>query len=302
MSTSLQGMPAQLPEVSSNVSAMIEVEQAREILSEAVSMYRPEHVFIALSGGNDSMAIAHLAAELLQNRSRIQVVHINTGIGIPEANAHVKRVCGDNGWELTEIRAKEDCGQDYDQLVLAHGFPGPDHHTKMYNRLKERCLRYLGRGKSGKVMLISGLRQQESARRMRLKSEPVQRDGRRIWVAPAFFWTKDHIAEYRALHDIPESPVSQLLCMSGECLCGAYAPRGQLKEVEFFFPAMGKRLRDLQSKVWAAGFPWGWDEGPPSWWVEMKRAEKHGQADAFKQEQKIAIRMMCSSCEFRAKL
>ena len=87
--------------------------------------------------------------------------------------------------------------------------------------------------------------------------------------------------------------------MSGECLCGAYARPNELKEIELWFPETGKWLRDLERRVRAAGFPWGWDESPPKWWSAMKKAKKYGQSDAFKEEQDSEIQMLCTSCQFK---
>lgn len=285
------------------MSSLTSEQRASAILTQALIEHAPSHVFLLLSGGNDSLSTTFFAATELRRRNRVKfrVLHINTGIGIPETRQHVVRVCDRYDLDLLEIRAKEDCGQDYEQLVLEQGFPGPPQHTKMFNRLKERCLEKLARDhKGGRILLISGLRQQESGRRMRLKSTPVQRQSRRVWCAPFFEWDNEQLATYRERNEIPESPVRQKLCMSGECLCGAFAKPNELKEIEFFFPETGKRLRDLERRVRAAGFPWGWDERPPEWWDKMSRARKAGQVDAFENERNEEIAMLCSSCQFRA--
>lgn len=276
------------------------METPEQIIRRALETYKPRHVFGLFSGGDDSLTVTHFAKQHLGERMDA-VVHINTGIGLPETRAHVDIAADLLRWNLLEYKAK-DCGQDYEQLVLAHGFPGPDHHTKMYNRLKERPLRALARDhQGGKIVLISGLRQQESGRRMRLKSEAIQKDGRRIWCAPFFYMSTDQIAEYRTdvLKRVPKSPAKEFLCMSGECMCGSFAEKGEQAQVRFFFPKFGEYLDDLTARVRAAGFPWAWDEKPPKWWSKMKAALKAGQADAFEDERTSAIQMMCSSCQFR---
>lgn len=261
--------------------------EPRYILAAAISDHRPAHAFLCLSGGNDSLSTTHFAAQNIG--LPFKVLHINTGIGIPETREHVYRVCDRYGWELVEIRAKEDCGQDYEQIVLKYGFPGPSQHRAMYIRLKERCLDELGRRHpKGRILLVSGVRKQESARRMYL-TQPVQRYKRRVWCSPFFYLSNDELTAYRAAQGLPESTVRQKLCMSGECLCGAYARPNELKEIEFFFPETGRYLRDLEQRVRAKGFPWGWDEKPPRRWGYLIRAKKAGQQEMF-----------CTSCEFRA--
>lgn len=273
------------------------LQQAAEIIDRAIAEYAPAHVFLTLSGGNDSLSSTHFAARHF--KGPFQVLHINTGIGIPETREHVYRVCKHYGWDLLEIRAKEDCGQDYEQIVLEHGFPGPPQHSIMFRRLKERCLEKLARDFGGRLMLVSGARLQESGRRMRLTSTEIHAKGRRVWCSPFFYLSNEELASYRSEHAVPESLVRQKLCMSGECLCGAFAKPNELKEIEFFFPETGKRLRDLERRVNQAGFPWGWDERPPAWWDAMRHAEKAGQADAFDQERADEIEALCTSCQFR---
>jgi 3'-phosphoadenosine 5'-phosphosulfate sulfotransferase (PAPS reductase)/FAD synthetase len=269
-----------------------------EIMDKAIAEHKPSKVFGLLSGGHDSLTVTHWAAGHLGSRMDA-VVHIDTGIGLPETQEFVRSVCEQNRWPLRIYRAR-DCGQVYEDLVTEHGFPGADHHTKMFNRLKERPLRALLRDNpDGRVMLISGLRRQESGRRMRLRNEPVQREGRRVWAAPFFNWSNDEVRAYHKTHALPTNPAKTYLCMSGECLCGAYARPGELKEIETFFPVTGKRLRDLEAKVRAAGFPWGWDEQPPAWWGKRQAAKKSGQSDAFDAEAESEIQMLCTSCQFR---
>jgi 3'-phosphoadenosine 5'-phosphosulfate sulfotransferase (PAPS reductase)/FAD synthetase len=276
------------------------METPEQIIRRAIEMYEPTHIFGLFSGGDDSLTVTHFAKERL-GTPMDAIVNIDTGIAIPEALEHVRSTCDLLDWNLLQYRAK-DQGQDYEQLVLAHGFPGPDHHTKMFNRLKERCLRALARDyPGGNIMLVSGLRMQESGRRMRLKAEPIQKDGRRIWCAPFFYWSNDQVAEYRRkqLAHVPKNPAKEYLCMSGECMCGAFAKNGEQAQVRFFFPEFGAYLDDLTRRVRAAGFPWNWDEEPPGWWCKMKKAEKFGQSDAFEDERDAEIQMLCSSCQFR---
>lgn len=276
---------------------MADFARAAAILNAGLARH-PSHVFLMLSGGNDSLSSTHFAASWLSGRHPFTILHINTGIGIPATNAHVKTVCKLYGWDLLEVRAKEDCGQDYEALVIEQGFPGPAMHSKMFNRLKGRCLEKVLRDhKNGNrrapIMFVSGMRKQESARRMRLKPEPIQKIGRQLFVAPFFDFSTDEMLAYRSEAAIPESPVRKYLCMSGECLCGAFAAPGELKEIELWFPDTGKRIREIAAKVKAAGFPWTWGEKPPKGWIAKRQAEKAGQLELG------AFAMLCSSCEFK---
>jgi 3'-phosphoadenosine 5'-phosphosulfate sulfotransferase (PAPS reductase)/FAD synthetase len=273
------------------------METPEHIIRRAIELYEPTHIFGLFSGGDDSLTVTHFAKRQLGTLIDA-IVHINTGIGLPETRAFVDAACSTLGWNLLEYKAK-DLAQDYEQIVLQHGFPGPSQHLKMFVRLKERALDALVRDhKGGHVMLISGVRQQESTKRMKL-SEPVHKDGRKIWCAPFFYWSNDQVGDYRATLDLPKNPAKEYLCMSGECLCGAFARPNELKEIELWFPETGQYLRDLERRVKAAGFPWGWDEAPPSWWSKMQASKKAGQADAFEQERDDEIQMLCTTCQFK---
>lgn len=258
---------------------------------------KPDHVILMLSGGNDSLSVSHFTALALGDQP-FHVAHINTGIGIPETRAHVYNVCASYDWPLKEYRAVHN-GQRYDDIVMEHGFPGPAQHLIMFSRLKERALRQLLREHDGTVMLVSGARKQESARRMRLPDKAVHKDGRKLWCSPFYYLSNEELSDYRQENKIPESPVRQFLCMSGECLCGAFAREGELNEIDQFFPATGKRIRELQRRVIAGGHPWGWGNRPPAWWTTKQAADRAGQQDALEEEYSEEVQMLCTSCQSR---
>jgi 3'-phosphoadenosine 5'-phosphosulfate sulfotransferase (PAPS reductase)/FAD synthetase len=275
------------------------METPEKIIRRAIDVHKPKYIFGMFSGGDDSLSATHAAREILGS-DMTAVVHINTGIGIPEARAFVDVACDRFGWNLLEYKAT-DCGQVYEDIVLQNGFPGPGQHMKMFIRLKQRPLQALCRDfLGGNVLLISGVRQQESVTRMRLLHAVQKEQGtRRVWCSPFFYWSNDQVREYRTKLDLPKNPAKEYLCMSGECLCGAFAQPGELSQIETFFPVTGRYLRDLERRVRAAGFPWGWDEPPPIWWGRMQLAKKFGQSDAFEDERDDEIQMLCSSCQFK---
>lgn len=272
-----------------------QLEDARSIIHAAIAEHRPSHVFGLFSGGNDSLTVTHFAADTC-GALLDKVVHINTGIGLPETRAFVIETAVRMGWPLLEIRAKEDCGQDYDEIVVKHGFPGPAQHNVMFNLLKERAIRKLLRDHKDKnrcVMLISGARRQESGRRMRLKSGAVHRDSRKLWCSPFFNLSNDEIREYRERHEIPESPVRQYLCMSGECLCGAFARPNELGEIRMWFPDTAARIEALQLRVASAGKPCRWGHRPPA------KCSTRSPRSKPKGPEQLELEMLCTSCEAR---
>lgn len=261
---------------------MSKIESALMVLDQAIAECRPKAVFGLFSGGHDSLSATYIAS---RHKAFTAAVHINTGIGIEATREFVRKTCTKRGWRLLEYKATENTNaagdadpQNYDDIVLQHGFPGPFLHNKMYNRLKERQLRRLerdfGATPSEPVLYVSGVRSQESVRRMR-HTQVLQVEGRRVWVAPIHDFTKDDCGNVIKDAGLEFNPVVLHTGKSGECLCGAYAHPGELEEMRFWEetkPAY-ERIKALEEKVRAAGFPWGWEEQPPDWWKEKQAGQ-----------------------------
>lgn len=236
----------------------------KQIVDQALAEFNPVGVYVGFSGGRDSICVTHW---MMTNVPGCKVFHANTGVGIERTREYVRATCKDYGWPLVEIRAKEDCGEDYDELVKEYGFPGPDHHQKMYDRLKGRAVAMLVRNtkkhRMDKVMIASGIRYDESLIRMGYKGREINTEGAQLWVNPIYWFTKQDRANYIAEHHLPVNPISIELGMSGECGCGAYAQPGELKAWKRVDPEFGERIEALQEKVLAKGFTWAWDGHPP---------------------------------------
>lgn len=211
-------------------------------LDAAIEQHKPIAVFGLFSGGHDSFSACYIAS---QHPAFTAAVHINTGTGIKATRDYVIKTCADRGWNLLEYKAAENVNakgepdpQIYADLVRRDGFPGPHGHGMMYARLKERQLRRLQRefgatakrGKERRVLYVSGCRSQESDRRMG-NTDEVQIDGPRIWCAPIHDWAKIETRYLLEHADQPSNPVVDLIHKSGECLCGAFAKKGELEEL-----------------------------------------------------------------------
>jgi 3'-phosphoadenosine 5'-phosphosulfate sulfotransferase (PAPS reductase)/FAD synthetase len=283
--------------INSNMKTLKEVKDYGErIIREAIAEYKPKYIFALYSGGHDSVTATAIAASM---KCLDAVVHVNTGIGIDETRNHARQQTDEFGYEFVEYEATENTYADgrpapmiYRDIVLKHGFPGPAMHSKMYVKLKERSLarlmRDLSKKRGEKVMLISGVRQEESIRRMG-HVRPAQAEGSRIWVAPIIEFIKLHCKEFREAEGIKPNPVVECLGMSGECLCGAFAKPGELARIGEHYPETAARIRNLEEEVKDAGFPWGWEEEPPSWW------KKYINGQDFLDESFMPLCMGCTS-------
>jgi 3'-phosphoadenosine 5'-phosphosulfate sulfotransferase (PAPS reductase)/FAD synthetase len=276
-----------------------------EILDKSVEQYGISAIYALFSGGHDSLTNTHVTAK---HPLFAGVLHIDTGIGIPETQDFVRATCDRYGWELHIYKATEYINgkgqlepQIYRDMVLQHGFPGPSLHQKMYDRLKALPLAHFirdWRKINGKkiIGLSTGTRKEESRRRAAFMNKNLnnyRKDGRKIWINPIAEWSDNDCDRYIKENNLPRNPVKDNLCMSGECLCGAYAQPRELQQIEFFYPEVGARIRALEEEV-KSKFPWGWDEKPPTWWAEKIKAERledYGQINLFNP--------LCTSCNLR---
>lgn len=237
------------------------------------------------SGGDDSLACALVTAQAQLFRG---CVHLDTGIGIDETRAFVRETCRTQGWPLKVYRAV-DYGQDYEALAVKFGFPGPAAHFRMYIRLKERALRAFirehKRHRLDRLVLSTGARSHESDRRMG-HVEPERRVGVQAWVNPLHSWRKFQCIDLIEAAGVRRNPVVELLHMSGECLCGAFAKPGELDEIALWYPHVAAHIRRIAEKVKAAGKPCVWGARP-------ERKPRRATRDAAGRR----VSELCQQCE-----
>lgn len=237
--------------------------EAVAFVDAVAAAHRASGVWAMFSGGDDSLACALVTSQAEKFRG---CVHLDTGIGVDETREFVRETCKAQGWPLLYYRAK-DCGQDYEALCIERGFPGPAMHYKMYNRLKERPLRQFIREHKtrlhDRLVLATGARSHESKRRMG-HVVPERREGVKVWTNPLHLWRKLQCLDYIASKGVKRSEVVELLHMSGECLCGAFAEPDELKEIRLWYPKTAARIDAIAERVKAAGKHCVWGTRPPS--------------------------------------
>lgn len=231
-----------------------------EIMERVTADHEPSRRFLLFSGGNDSLVLLDSMARFAD-----EIVHVNTGIGIPETEAFAERTAARYDLPYTVLTPPK----PYEWHVLREpfidrkgnlsrgwdGLPGPGAHLFTYTSLKERCiealLRHHRQFRGERFFLLTGARKAESVRRMGT-SEVVRRDGGQVWVNPLHEWPNDNMRDYRAGESLPVNEVSVHLHMSGECLCGAMASQGPEREeraqIRFFYPEFDQRLNALEKQ------------------------------------------------------
>lgn len=265
------------------------IDEAHDILDRCIAEHRRTHDIVGtvglFSGGNDSTVLAHLMKDRVTH-----FAHANTGIGIEETRVFVRKTSAALGKPLIEEH-----GDPYPDLVIGHGFPGPAHHYKMYQRLKERALRKVRRklvsnGHRQRVIFIGGRRRDESARRKSRVIPESDRDGAIVFCSPIVHWTAADMKAYRErFPEVPRNEVADHIHMSGECLCGAFAAPGERGEIGFFYPDVEGEISELETAVRAAGnvaprrCMWGWGALAPDAWRDIPQL----------------FAPLCSSCDAR---
>lgn len=251
------------------VSAL--VAEAHALLDEGIARHVLTHrrqlaaVVLLFSGGADSTILAHCFRERASHAA-----HANTGIGIEESRQFVRSACKQWNLQLLERTAPR-AVDSYRAQVLAHGFPGPGRHARMYQRLKERAFEQVRRelvsnAHRERLVFLAGRRRSESQRRHQVPA--IERRGSIVWVSPLVNWTKFDMNTYRLMAgDVPTNHVTELLHMSGECLCGSFARLGERAEIEEWFPLAFAEVNELERRLvdrtdippWAKTWGWGAD-------------------------------------------
>ncbi len=217
-------------------------------------------------------------------------VHINTGIGIEETREYVRGVCLEHGWPLTELHAPKG---EYRRLVLERGgFPyGSQSHNAMLWYLKQRPLAAWMREQRGQVGLVTGIRKDESVRRMGAGiSVPIRHDGRKTWISPILDWSAIDVSRFIDHEGFNRNPVVDLLHRSGECLCGALAQEAEIHEIAQWFPETARKIQALERECESRGIVAC---------VWAGRTARRLNADQEQLFPKSDYAPLCSSCEAR---
>jgi len=274
---------------------------ARRVIEAAPETDR---VYALVSGGHDSLTAMHVVYQS-HYLDLDGVIHINTGIGIPETTAFVEEraealdipyyevgaPCDDPGQEHEYRRPHE----EYTALIQRFGFPGPGAHKYMYWNLKEKPLSRFLKMLEDDLLLISGVSRHESQNRM----ENVDASGQQEFlgyptISPLVEFTPLDVRRYRRSLDLPMSPVKETLEISGECLCGAFSKRKELRMIRLFYPDVYRRILRLEATVGAfAALDDGPDDAYNRWGHNrLKDHEREAMDDPDQM-------LLCQSCEQR---
>jgi len=185
-----------------------------------------ERHVVLISGGKDSAAAAHYTVNKLDVDIKC-AVYLDTRVGCDKNREYVEQLADSLGLQLWTLRTHE----SYEEKVKEHGFPGPSRHFIMYSLLKERQLGRLATMTGGDLHLWTGVRKQESDRRMK-HVEPEKEADRWTWHAPLCWQGQRWVDAYIDNHDIPESDLWTAMGRSADCFCGCFGSPEELIDAE----------------------------------------------------------------------
>ena len=235
-----------------------------DIVDELETVHHRKSYYVLASGGKDSTYVVDKMANLEKLKS---VVHIKTNVGLKITTDHLKDYCQDMGWPLRIIEPSSPL--IYTSFVLQYGFPGPPIHKMIMGVLKHKTMRDFALSVDRRDhVLISGVRKSESKRRMGIYKHPIQSDGALWFGCPAFYSKAKDIYKYVITENLKLSPAYALgFGVSGECLCGSYAARGDKMLIRKVDPRLADYFAWLEEGVQKFGTPHAkryprWGEGP----------------------------------------
>lgn len=233
------------------------IEEAHQIIEDAVERWQPESVWAAFSGGNDSTVMLDIVHEHVDG-----IFHVDTTIGIRQTREFVGEMAQRYMLPL-EVRRPP---KSYDEIVAERGFFGPSDHEWAYRLLKKEAVRAFKRDMlepraSTNLMLLTGMRAHESTTRLAHGSGD-RLEERIAWVNPIRHFSRSEMVMYRERHPgLPLNPVNEALGKSGECLCGCFSHGPtELELIRDLDPETAEQIEALQARLEAEGSPycrWG---------------------------------------------
>ncbi len=105
------------------------------------------------------------------------------------------------------------------------------------------------------VLLITGIRQSEEVKYAWVIKNIHEKRIAEVWCSPIFNWSQQDCESYMKECDLPRNPVKDAICISGECLCGAFAKNEEWAEIKSQFPEAAAEINRLHQIAIAKGHP-----------------------------------------------
>lgn len=221
-----------------------------EIMRDAVKKYGVRKFYVLLSGGKNSVVIAHFIStnypELFGG-----CVFTNTGFGSHETRKFVIDYCKEMGWKLFMTWPKEE--ERFYNITMKYGFGGPGTHNMVMGFLKDHSWQqFIKEHIEENPALISGVFKKESnAREFRKQysKKPIDKKGSVIFIKPFFYQNAVNFWEYFLEHKLKKSPTYEWFNKSGECFCGCFGQAWELQLMKEFDPRAYEYIQWLEARI-----------------------------------------------------
>ncbi len=251
------------------------------IIEELEVKHKRTKFYALFSGGKDSVTVAHQLADMGKLE---KVVHIKTGVGLQMTEDFVKDTCQDFGWPLQIIQPKPNF--TFASHVMQYGFPGPGFHNRIMGILKFKTMRdFALSADKKKHCLIGGIRKFESSRRMGNYPHPIANEGPLWFGNPIFYFSDLDVKKYVGVNELKISPAYKGgLGTSGECMCGAFAVKGEKQLIRELDPKLADYIEWLEDGIQRFGS--SYSKQYPKWGNQTKMSDLNHQSqlDVFDKE------------------
>lgn len=274
------------------------LQWSKELCEMVKIDFKPYAVLVGLTTGFDSNVALKLATMFFDVTAAFTC---DTTIAAQETLNNCQKVAEDV-YGLKYIRKAppyaglEENHNTYFEIVKQHGFPGSTKtaHNWMYRWLKDHTVNKIistvrENKRNRPIVIVSGARRHESVRRMGT-SRDITIQGNNIWLNICNEWTNSEVNAFATDFNLDRyrSPISKSIGVSGECFCGCFAQKNELKEIKIASPSTYDKIMHIQKWLTEnTKMNWGWENSPPKSW----KLEKYGQLPLFSTEM-----LMCSTC------
>jgi len=210
-----------------------------------------EHVLCSFSGGKDSLVATHLVHKLLRGYGvPIEVVFVDTTVGLPIVRKYVEEVSKLYSWKLVIISPEK----SFFEIASRQGMPTPKIRWCCRCLKLIPLLKYVASLRKQRVLFITGLRKSESWRRSKMKGffHRQYKDVEIFYIDPIINWSSDDVERYIIENNLMINPTYKLIDFSGECFCGAFTKLEHLIKIAKYYPEFIERFRILEES-WRNG-------------------------------------------------
>lgn len=238
-----------------------------DIIGKALEDWKPSHVVVLCSFGDDSMALSHYVHTKMAFDVPLLTYAIDTKLGADGWLDWIRTVDSQYGWGL-QIYDNQSGFEDYVEWVRQYGQPfSPPGHKIAYRYLKDRAidaiLRDYKTNRFDKILFLSGVRKYESREREKIE-DPIHRKGSKtspmnaIFASPLFYWQDEDVLRYRIENELPTNPFYETVGGSGDCQCN-WGYFINLRKLQKESPCLAGGNVATLDKVSMDNHGYGWD-------------------------------------------